>query len=414
MMPILKVISGHGGTAKIRDYLEKKNRALGRDFLNLPLDEWIEEDRGGITLGIEWDKEMDATREAFGTNSSWRGLKARTFKHFVISPDPKDLLDMDSLRELSQAWAKRYFPEHEIAIIYHDDNASRIPHAHVVVNNVNLKTGNRMHTDHPEDLNRDLQDMARERGLTGLFNSKPKRRAKGFEKESPRSLQAVYFGRAEKELMASGSYSWVGDIRSRVALAKNTSRTEQEFMSAIAKLGLSVRDNSEKAYRQDWVFSLSDDPSKCVSGERLGLTYGKQMVLTRFERKESYQPGSRSAQEIRRRASQAVNLNDLSDLSRLSAVIETCAKFNIRSLDDFDRRLETLRRRGSEQSRGFARLVEARSYMTENNLMAKHKSHDEDLRGAPRTTRFRGSQRADQRERNQEEQRARTRERGGR
>lgn len=209
-MPILKVISGHGGTAKIRDYLEKKNRALGRDFLNLPLDEWVEEDRDGTALGIEWDKEMDATREAFGTNSSWRGLKARTFKHFVISPDPKDLLDMDSLRELSQAWAKRYFPEHEIAIIYHDDNASRIPHAHVVVNNVNLKTGNRMHTDHPEDLNRDLQDMARERGLAGLSNSKPVRRAKGFEKESPRSLQSVYFGRAEKELMASGSYSWVG------------------------------------------------------------------------------------------------------------------------------------------------------------------------------------------------------------
>lgn len=185
-------------------------------------------------------------------------------------------------------------------------------------------------------------------------------------------------------------------------------------MSALAKLGLSVRDNSDKACRQDWVFSLTDDPSKCVSGERLGLTYGKQMLLARFERKESYQPSARSAQEIRRRASQAVSLNDLSDLSRLSAVIETCAKFNIRSLDDFDRRLETLRRRGSEQSRGFARLVEARSYMMENELMARRERHDEDLRGVPRATRFRGSQRADQRARNQEEQRARTRERGGR
>lgn len=413
-MPILKVISGHGGTAKIRDYLEKKNRTLGRDFLNLPIDEWIEEDRGGATLGIEWDREMDATREAFGTNSSWRGLKARTFKHFVISPDPKDSLDMGSLRELSQAWAMRYFPDHEIAIIYHDDNASRIPHAHVVVNNVNLKTGNRMHTDHPEDLNRDLQDMARERGLTGLSNNMPKRRAKGFEKNDPRSLQTVCFGRAEKELMSSGNYSWVGDIRSRVALAKNTSRTEAEFMTALSKLGLSVRDNSEKAFRQDWVFSLTDDPSKCVSGERLGLTYGKQMLLARFERKESYRPGVRSAQEIRRRASRAVSLNDLNDLGRLSAVIETCAKFNIRNLDDFDRRLETLRRRGNEQSKGFARLVEAKSYMTENELMTKRESHGEDLRDNPMATRMRGNQRADQRARSQEEQRTRTRERDGR
>lgn len=246
-----------------------------------------------------------------------------------------------------------------------------------------------------------------------MTGGKPKRRAKGSKKE-PRSLQAVYFGRAEKELMASGNYSWVGDIRARVALAKNTSKTQEEFMSALAKLGLSVRDNSERAYRQDWVFFLADEPSKCVSGERLGLTYGKKMLIARFERKESYCPGARSAQEIRRRAANAVSLNDLSDLSRLSAAIETCAKFNVRSLDDFERRLETLRRRGNEQSRGFARLVEARAYMTDNALMTMREVREEDALNAPRATRMRGSQRADQRMRAQEEQRTRSRERGGR
>ena len=39
------------------------------------------------------------------------------------------------------------------------------------MNNANLRTGYRMQTQHPEDLNRDLQDMARERGLSGLSNA---------------------------------------------------------------------------------------------------------------------------------------------------------------------------------------------------------------------------------------------------
>ena len=221
-MPILKPISGHGSVAGIRRYLEKKNRAIGRDVLNLPLDgEWVCEDRGQSAIFVDWDVEMDATREAYGTNSEWRGLKARTFKHFVISPDPEDRIDLASLRELSQAWVGAYFPDHEVAIVYHEDNEGRIPHAHVVVNNVNLKTGYRMQTEHPEDLNRALQDMARERGLSGLSNVMPERSQKSTEPEAARTCQGIYFGRAEKEIMRSGNYSWVGDIRARVALAKN-------------------------------------------------------------------------------------------------------------------------------------------------------------------------------------------------
>ena len=88
-MPILKPISGHGTVSKLRTYLEKKNRALGRDVLNLPLrDEWICEERGQRVIPVEWDVEMDDTREAYGTNKEWRGMRARTFKHFVVSPNP--------------------------------------------------------------------------------------------------------------------------------------------------------------------------------------------------------------------------------------------------------------------------------------------------------------------------------------
>ena len=111
-------------------------------------------------------------------------------------------MDLRSLRELSQAWVRKFFPDYHVAIVYHDDNESRIPHAHIVVNNTNVVTGRRMHTDDPLELNRALQEMAAKRGLNALSNERPKPRT-GFQRLSsngtgaqarPRTLQETYRG----------------------------------------------------------------------------------------------------------------------------------------------------------------------------------------------------------------------------
>lgn len=251
----------------------------------------------------------------------------------MLSPDPGDDIDLGALRELACSWALKHFGDHEIAIVYHDDNARGIPHAHIVVNNANLRTGYRMQTQHPEDLNRDLQDMARERGLSGLSNDRaPESPSKARGRTGaggPRSRRSVYLGRAEKEIMRSGGYSWVGDIRARVALAKTTARDEAEFLGVLDALGVHVADNSAKARRDDWVFSLAEEPSKKVTGERLGFVYGKEMLRRRFEREGAYRPTDASAARIREAAERALELNDLSELSRLSSALETCAKFDV-------------------------------------------------------------------------------------
>ncbi|MGH1941437.1 hypothetical protein ACRCKE_19590, partial [Acinetobacter baumannii] len=57
----------------------------------------------------------------------WRGKPARTFKHFVLSPNPGDCIDLGALRELACSWALKHFGDHEIAIVYQDDNARGIP-----------------------------------------------------------------------------------------------------------------------------------------------------------------------------------------------------------------------------------------------------------------------------------------------
>ena len=132
------------------------------------------------------------------------------------------------------------------------------------------------------------------------------------------------------------------------------------------------------------------------------------MLRNRFERQGAYIPEARTATQIRQRAANAVALNDLADLSRLSTVLETCAKFNVRSLGDFDRRLSTLQRRGNENSEGYRRLIEARSYAIEKDLMQRDG-------GTPAAaTRMRGNQSSSQRIREQEAERTKARERSGR
>ncbi len=374
-MPILKVISGHTSVRGIKRYLEKDGRALAQDFYNLS---WDEREMEGYDEAakafVPWDVEMDDTRALFDHEREWRGLKARTFKHFVLSPDPEDRIGLAELRSLAGDWALKHFGDHQIAITYHDDNENRIPHAHIVVNCTNLATGYKLHTDNPKELNEELQEMARQRGLRGLSNElRPHTGAERLaasrepERIPPKTRQAVYYGREERGLVEAGSWSWVADIRNRVSIARTLSRSEAEFRSLLDTLEVDIRDNSEKARRSDWIFSLRDEPSKKVSGERLGMVFGKEALLRRFARQASYRPSDEAAEAIRIRASSAVELNDLADLDGLAEALNTCERFSIRSLDDFERRMAG--RAVSRETQ--AALAKARDYMAANRLLPK-------------------------------------------
>ena len=383
-MPILKAIAGHGGTAGIRRYLEKGNRALARDVMNLPMEEWVGESHSEHSIIGEWDAEMDRTREDYGTNAPWRGLDARTFEHFVISPDPEDGIDLDALRRLSRAWVDRHFKDFEVAIVYHDDNESRIPHAHIVVNNTNLETGRRLQTRFPLDLNRDLQEMARDRDLRFLTDEPEP--TEGLErlaatqhgrKPKPKTMQQVHIGRAESELVSAGAYSWVADIRNRVSVAKSLARSEGEFTQILGMLGVDVADNSKGTKRDDWIYSLADAPTRRVSGERLGLLFAKETVLRQLARAANGRPDARTSKEVLKNARNAVLVNDLVELGELSSALRTCAYHGVSSIQECTRKLTALRRRiessdGRERNgleRKAAELEAARDYMESHNLL---------------------------------------------
>lgn len=387
-MPIIKPISGHTNTQRIQAYLEKNGRALARDFYNLSWDE--KEMKGYDPLlkdSVCWADEMDQLRAATGNDRSWGGRPARTFKHYVVSPDPKDHIGLDALREITCSWVTENFSEYQVAIIYHDDNAEHIPHAHVVVNNTNLVTGRRLQDPAPRELKQSIQDLAKQRGLHFLDNSPcdvdgfSKLAQKDQEPRIPnRTRQEVYMSRAERRVLESGEYSWVNDIRDRVAMAKNLARNEGEFRQILDMLDVDISDNSPKARREDWIYSLRDQSTKRVGGERLGYTFGKEALQSRFSRSSIACPSIDASKKFMALAMHATQLNNLEELHDLALSLEINARFGIAGISDYDRRIDGLEaqrkqtRTPQEKSKitaQISQLEHARAFVSEKALLPK-------------------------------------------
>lgn len=334
-MPIVKPISGHSSAKYLRDYLVRGERAIAQDYINLDAPE--------AAASFDWAAEMDATRAAYGNDRPWRGMRVRTYKHYIVSPDPQDVIGLDSLRSLATEWAQRHFGDHEVAIVYHDDNASGIPHAHIVVNNTNLQTGRRLQDPDPGALNRSLQAMAAERGLRHFDNScRPEGVAARANppdvRQRPKSLQSEHVGRAEAELLSQGKYSWTADIRDRVRIARSVARNEAEFRGLLSSLGIEVSDNSPRAPRRDWVYSFADNPGRRITGEKLGLNYGRERLLSLLDNGGAARFAPATEVEIARIAKNAVAIGDLGELKLLSRAVLLVESKGVTTLAD----LETL------------------------------------------------------------------------
>lgn len=336
-MPALKPISGHTSVKPAMRYLTKEDRAIAVDFINMDAPA-SEQERAGF----DWAAVMDQTRREYGNDVPWRGHRVRTYKHYIISPDPQDGIDIARLRDLSTAWAREHFGEYEVAIVYHDDNESGIPHAHVIVNNTNLTTGRRLQDPDPTGLNHSLQRMAAERSLRHFSDvSGPLavtgRTAKATARTHPQSLQREYVRRAEAELAAAGQYSWTADIRARVRIARTVARSEAEFRGALAAMGVDVADNSPNAPRRDWIYSLADHPTRRISGERLGLAYGRERLLSAFELRGAGHLSDASERTIARIARNALDVRDLNELASLSRAVSLIEANGITSMRDLER-----------------------------------------------------------------------------
>lgn len=332
---MLKTIAGHTSARGICRYLTRKNRALASDYINIDAP-----DPAHPNATFDWARAMDSTRRAFGNDLPWRGKRVRTYKHYVVSPDPRDGIGLEALRGLATAWAAEHFSEYEVAIVYHDDNEHGIPHAHVVVNNTNIETGRRLQDPDPKALAASLQDIAERQGLSALRPPEPSGVAARAQRRNPRrapeTYRSEYVRRAERELAERGEYSWTADIRARVRIARTVARSEAEFRSALSSMGVTVTDNSPRAQRRDWIYALVEHPARRISGERMGLAYGRERLeplLRSGGVRRLEDAGERAIAAIAKRA---VEVGDLSELERLSDAVTLIESSRARCLGDLD------------------------------------------------------------------------------
>ena len=331
---MLKAIAGHTSARGICRYLTKKDRALAEDYLNIDAPEGAR--------GFDWAAVMDETRRAFGNDLPWRGKRVRTYKHYVVSPDPKDGAGLSALRELATAWAEEHFPDFEVAIVYHDDNGRGIPHAHVVVNNTNIETGRLLQDPDPKALAESLQSIAERQGLTALrppeATGVAARAQRRNPKRAPETYRSEYVRRAEQELVDRGEYSWTADIRARVRIARTVSRSEAEFRGILSAMGVTVSDNSPRAQRRDWIYAFADRPARRISGERMGLAYGRdrlEPLLRAGGIRRLEDAGERAIAAIAKRAVEVGDLAELRSLSGAVALLETSRARCLADLDGF-------------------------------------------------------------------------------
>lgn len=389
-MPVLKIKSCKGSARDLMDYLLKDGRALDCDLYNLGgwhgYEEFELEGEREQRLAHDWAGEMDATRKRFGHDRMRNGRAPRSYEHVIISPDPADKITLPRLRMLVSRLIESEFESYQVAVVYHDDNASGIPHAHLCVNVSDLDTGLKLHRGNKYQLNRRVQEISREMGLTAFDNRFPGERedvefkpgnymTDAFERNQAFTKWDRFPSRAEQRVAREGGESWKADIRARVMIAMQTSRDTDAFKAKLGELGVTWRMNSPKARRRDWVYALADEPTKCVTGEKLGYAYGKCSIERRYIKQRTNLDGvskplsEMSAEEFARAGRDAVKVGSLKELTQLADALEELDRYNVRSVEELDNKMGFFRRKYGPDARGAKRLAAVRGFVVSKGLL---------------------------------------------
>ena len=185
-MAMIKTLARkHGGCENIMDYIEKEGACLAYDYGD------------NVADLSNWAREFDTVRADWGKDAG------RKYYHVMISPDPSDGCDLETLRELATSWARERYPDAQWVIGYHDEGGRL--HAHIAMNAVIPSTGYKIHMS-DDDVEADakaLQDMCRARGLSYFEGPRPEPSGDGWAvARGARRRPAVALSDAERRLMA--------------------------------------------------------------------------------------------------------------------------------------------------------------------------------------------------------------------
>ena len=260
-----------GGCTQIQEYISKEGRCLAYDYSDSVMDH------------ENWGSDFDSVRRFYGKDTG------RKYYHLILSPDPDDGCDLDTLRDLARSWMSERYPDAQYVIGYHNDNG-RI-HAHIAMNSVLPDSGYKIQIS-DEDVLADattLQRMSRDRGLSYFEKPRPSKDDDGYSTTRGAARRpAVVMTDAERRIVARGMRSWKWEIRDAIddCIAESGVRTWEDFSRAMERRGYRAvlgRRGVATFYHPD-----SSGTRKTVRGtpDNLGSAYTVSGIMLRMTRSD--------------------------------------------------------------------------------------------------------------------------------
>lgn len=264
-MPFLKTISGGVGSCKqVDDYLSFGHKSV--EDHEERMERYLAGDKSasrsmafGHSPGLPdspfgWHKVMDATRKRFGKDKppEWFEKKRksnpnliwRNYYQWILSPDPRDHASAEEVGQLAQEWCERVWPADQgwqWIWSVHDDNASGVMHAHIILNAVNASTGLKVQisSEDSDMLDHQAQKIGEEHGMNFFPDLADWRAAVREGRQTP-TIQSVRMSAAERSLRRRGRRSWVAEIRDAIDRSIENSSDWDEFVEKFEADGFKV------------------------------------------------------------------------------------------------------------------------------------------------------------------------------
>lgn len=213
-------------------------------------------EKEGVNTSPEVAKaQMKATREMWGKND---GIQAH---HMIQSFKPGEITP-DQANEIGQELAEKVAPGHEVMVYTHDDKDHI--HNHIVINSVNPEDGKKYQSSKGNlyKVREESDRLCKERGLSV---------AKDYKAE-------VRYTQAEKGLIDRDKFSWKDDIREKIDLEKQVSKTYEEL-----KANLKEKHDIDVKERGKNITFTHPENNRKVRGSKLGNDYEKETLQRECE-----------------------------------------------------------------------------------------------------------------------------------
>ncbi|MFW7382388.1 MAG: relaxase/mobilization nuclease domain-containing protein [Oligoflexus sp.] len=224
-----------------------------------------------------WDieKNWKAVRDSEGIRyrDPERQAKLRAYAHFSISA--KEQLSDKQWIEIGKEFAERYAPGHQFSLYIHRDTDHN--HAHILINSVNMETGRRFHINNAE------QSQLKEEFSQYLFD-----KYGIFHEELKHSKDRTPDQVIHQEKREPNYYSWQKDLKDRIARAKTSAISKDDFLKKLEQAGVRqetavITNGKGRSYRGRGYRLLRDKDGierPFVSEKKLGSDY-KLSTVTR-------------------------------------------------------------------------------------------------------------------------------------